>query len=160
MVRPHGRTPIPGTKTVFPADTDAPGMKVLLGIGGTDDSFTALEQVVRRAAAAGDDLTVAVVENPQSEATPAEVEQRVRDIVADSPLSVADGDPESVGQDAVVVRRLAGDPGPQLVELADREEFDQLVLGGGERSPMGKIAVGEIAEYVLVNARVTVKLVR
>lgn len=139
-------------------DHDAPGMKVLLGIGGSDDSFTALEQVVQRAADAGDDLTVAVVENPQSEATPAEVEARVREVVADSPLSVGEG--TTTDRDHVTVRHLSGDPGPQLVELAEREEFDQLVLGGGQRSPMGKIAVGQIAEYVLVNARVTVKLIR
>ena len=37
-------------------------MKVLLGIGGGDDSRRALEQTVTRAAEAGDDLTVAVVD--------------------------------------------------------------------------------------------------
>ncbi len=125
-------------------------MKVLLGIGGSDDSFEALSQVVERTAATGDDLTVAVVENPESDATADGVERRVREVVDGSPLAA----------DGVDVRRLSGDPGPRLVELAEREDFDQLVLGGGQRSPMGKIAVGRIAEYVLVNARVTVKLIR
>ncbi len=122
-------------------------MKVLLGVGGTDDSFDALEETVARATAAGDDLTVAVLANPESEMAPVEVERRVREAV----------DAAGLGTD---VRRLAGDPGPALVELADAEDFDMLVLGGGERSPMGKIQVGHVAEFVVLNARTTVKLVR
>ena len=42
-------------------------MNVLLGIGGADDSLDALEETVARAVDAGDDLTVAVVENPESD---------------------------------------------------------------------------------------------
>lgn len=122
-------------------------MKVLLGIGGSEDSIRALERTVERAVAAGDDLTVAIVENPNTEVTPDELEGRVRDLLAEASL---DAD----------VRRLAGDPGSRLVDLAEAEAFDQLVLGGGRRSPMGKIQIGSIAEFVLLNSRTTVKLVR
>ena len=58
------------------------------------------------------------------------------------------------------VRHLSGDPGSQLVDVAEREGFDQIVLGGGQRSPMGKIKLGHIAEFVLLNSPVTVTLVR
>lgn len=129
-------------------------MDVLLGIGGTDDSFDALSQVAERTAETGDDLTVAVLENPESPVDPETVENRVRERLADAGLSLAE---EGGG---VSLRHLAGEPGPALVELAEREDFDQIVLGGGERSPMGKIALGEVAEFVLVNARTTVTLVR
>jgi nucleotide-binding universal stress UspA family protein len=122
-------------------------MKVLLGIGGSEDSMRALEHAVERAAAAGDDLTVAVVENPDSDPTPEEVAARAEAALAEAGL---DGE----------VRRLSGDPGSRLVELAEGEEFDQLVLGGGERSPMGKIQLGNITEFVLLNSHVTVTLVR
>jgi len=145
-------------ETVLPAGDDDPRMNVLLGIGGTDDSFRALERVVDRAAEAGDDLTVAVLANPESERTPDAVEERARSVLADSPLAVHEE--AGCGEGTATVRNLDGEPGPQLVELSEREEFDQIALGGGERSPMGKIAVGHVAEYVLVNARVTVKLVR
>lgn len=131
-------------------------MKVLLGVGGSEDSYRALEQVVRRAREAGDDLTVAVLENPRSAAAPDEIEARVREAIEDAGLTVAD----AAGEAGVHVRHLSGDPGPQLVELADRGGFDRLVLGGGERSPMGKLTIGEIAEFVLVNGRTTVTLVR
>lgn len=124
-------------------------MHVLLGIGGTEDSYHALERIVERTRAAGNDLTVAVLENPASDATPDEVERRAREVLADAELA-----------DAVAVKQLAGEPGPQLVEFAECGEFERLALGGGQRSPMGKITLGDVAEYVLLNARVTVTLVR
>ncbi|WP_336035413.1 universal stress protein [Halobacterium yunchengense] len=122
-------------------------MKVLLGIGGADDSLDALSETVARAVEAGDDLTVAVVENPESDRDPEAVVAAAREELADAGL-------------AEDVRRLSGDPGSSLVELAESEGFDQIVLGGGQRSPMGKIRLGHIAEFVLLNARVSVKLVR
>jgi len=124
-------------------------MKVLLGIGGTDDSIRALERVVQRTCETGDDLTVAVVDNPDSDPPQEAVERRVRETLDDAGLA-----------DEVAVRPVSGDPGPALVELAEGEGFDSLVLGGGQRSPMGKITLGRVAEYVLLNARVTVTLVR
>ena len=55
---------------------------------------------------------------------------------------------------------VEGDPGAMLVEIADGEGYDQIVLGGGERSPMGKIRVGQVAEFVVLNAETSVTLVR
>jgi nucleotide-binding universal stress UspA family protein len=122
-------------------------MKVLLGIGGTDDSLDALRETVERAAMTGDELTVAVLENPESERSPEAV------------VEAAQAEVDGAGVEADV-RRVSGDPGSRLVEISEEEGFDQIVLGGGERSPMGKIRLGHIAEFVLLNARVSVKLVR
>ncbi|CQR49006.1 MULTISPECIES: universal stress protein [Haloferax] len=122
-------------------------MKVLLGIGGSDDSIRALETTVERTAEVGDDLTVAIVENPSVERSREDIETRVTELLGER------------GVDATV-RRLDGDPGSALVDLAENEGFDQLVLGGGETSPMGKIQIGNIAEFVLLNSHVTVTLVR
>lgn len=122
-------------------------MKVLLGIGGSEDSIRALEQVVERSASVGDDLTVAIVENPRSDRTPEEIERQVRDVLDDAGL---DAD----------VRHLEGDPGSRLVDLAETGGYDEIALGGGQTSPMGKINVGSIAEFVLLNAHTSVRLVR
>lgn len=130
-------------------------MKILLGIGGTDDSLTALRRVVERTAETGDDLVVAIIDNLETDVDPAELEARAREAVAGAGLAVAD-DPS----EGVVIRRVEGHPGPRLVEIADQENFDRIALGGGQRSPMGKIAIGEVAEFVLLNARTTVTLVR
>ncbi|WP_232700319.1 universal stress protein [Halobacterium wangiae] len=122
-------------------------MNVLLGIGGADDSLDALEETVTRAVDAGDDLTVAVVENPESDRVPEELVDAAKAALEDAGL------PRDV-------RRLSGHPGSAIVELAESEGFDQIVLGGGQRSPMGKIRLGHISEFVLLNSRVSVKLVR
>jgi nucleotide-binding universal stress UspA family protein len=122
-------------------------MKVLLGIGGSDDSVRALEQVVARAAAVGDDLTIAIVENPRSARSRDEIAERAREEL------------DEAGVDAAV-RQVEGDPGSELVDIAEREEFDEIALGGGQTSPMGKINVGSIAEFVLLNAHTSVRLIR
>ncbi len=116
-------------------------------MGGSEDSLTALERTVERSRAAGDDLTIALVENPQTDADQADLESTVRDVLAD-----ADFDAD--------VRRIEGDAGSRLVDVAEAEGFDLVVLGGGERSPMGKINLGQIAQFVLLNSPVSVKLVR
>ena len=122
-------------------------MNVLLGIGGSDDSLRALEKTVDRAKTAGDDLTVAILENPESDREPEDIDERVHETLDEAEFSAE-------------VRHVSGDPGSELVDLAEREGFDQLVLGGGQRSPMGKIKLGHIAEFVLLNSPVTVTLVR
>lgn len=122
-------------------------MKTLLGIGGSEDSLYALEVAIDRAKQAGDDLTIAIVENPESELTQSEIRDRVAEA-----LSNAEFDAE--------VTTLSGHPGSQLTELAERGSFDRIALGGGEKSPLGKVQLGEIAEFVLLNAQTTVTLIR
>ncbi|ADD04882.1 UspA domain protein [Natrialba magadii ATCC 43099] len=122
-------------------------MNVLVGLGGSDESIKTLQQTIERTQDVGDDLTVAVLEKPESKRSQDEMYEE-----ADSLLSEA-------GVDADLVR-LEGDPGSALVDHAEQGEFDQLVIGGGTLSPMGKIQLGPITEFVLLNAPTTVKLVR
>ncbi|MFP9190825.1 universal stress protein [Natronosalvus vescus] len=122
-------------------------MNVLLGLEGSDESVKTLETTIERVQAVGDELTVAIVKKPESERSVEEVHELARER-----LSVA-------GIDAEVIR-LEGDPGSALVDYAEREAVDQLVIGGGTRSPMGKVRLGPITEFVLLNATTTVKLVR
>ncbi|WP_247005834.1 universal stress protein [Halorientalis litorea] len=122
-------------------------MKVLLAVGGTEGSYAALDEAIARAAEAGDDLTVAVVERDDVGATAEDIEAAVRDRVAESDVDAA-------------VRRVDGHAGAQLVELADDGGFDRLVLTGGERSSLGKIQLDEMIEFVLLNSETTVTLVR
>jgi len=120
-------------------------MKVLLGIGGTDGSAEALDRTVARALEAGDDLTIAIVEGKADEAE--DLDARVESVRSETDLSVD-------------VRRLEGEPGSKLVDIAETEGFDEIVLGGSTTSPMGKIKINQTAEFVLLNSHVTVTLVR
>lgn len=122
-------------------------MRVLLGIGGTPDSISALERTLDRAREAGDEVTIAILENPESDRSPEEVAELVREHLSAAGVTAE-------------LRRLTGDAGPALVEVAERGDYDQVVLGGGKHSPMGKLTIGQIAEFVLLNGDVTVTLVR
>lgn len=122
-------------------------MRVLLGVGGSSDSVAALDRTIERAEVAGDELTVAILDNPKSERSVERVTELARDRLDESPIDAT-------------IKQLNGDPGPALVELADKGDYEQVVLGGGKRSPMGKLTVGPIAEFVLMNGEVTVTLVR
>lgn len=122
-------------------------MKVLLGISGVDPVAEVVAQAVARAREAGDEVTVAVLDDPNSDAPVTTVEQAVRDAL------------EEAGFDAEVLVR-DGHPGSELVELADGSGFDRLVISGGKRSPLGKIQIGDTAEFVLLNTSTTVTLLR
>lgn len=122
-------------------------MKVLFGLQADSPSLGALERTVERVQAVGDDLAVAVLEHPDGAGSMDETEAAVREVV-DGVLP------------AVEIRQVEGHPGSRLVEIAESEGFDRIVLGGGEQSPMGKIRIGSIAEFVLLNSHVSVTLLR
>jgi nucleotide-binding universal stress UspA family protein len=117
-------------------------MHVLLGVDGTDSSLRALDRTTERAIEASDDLTVAIATDASDD-----LEDRVR------------GTLSRAGLDAQI-RHLDGEFGSDLVEIAEAEGFDRLVVGGGERSPMGKIDLSHDTQFVLLNAGTTVTLVR
>jgi nucleotide-binding universal stress UspA family protein len=123
-------------------------MNVLLGLGGSDESLKTLRRTVERTRDVGDDLTVVVVDKPEAKRSQEEMYREALDRLAEA------------GLDDVPVEKLEGDPGSALVDYAERGEYDQLVIGGGTLSPMGKIQLGPITEFVLLNAPTTVKLVR
>jgi nucleotide-binding universal stress UspA family protein len=121
-------------------------MHILLGVGGDDRSLEALTETVERARATGDDLTVALYGEGDGQ-TPSDAEGAVRDRLA------------ALNFEATV-RTLDGDPGSSLVTVAEAEEFDRIALPGGYRSPLGKIQLDPVSEFVLLNASTTVTLVR
>ena len=122
-------------------------MDVLVGVCGTEDSFEALESVLTRARDTGDEVTVAVVDDPTTDSSVSKIRDRVRSIVAESGMSIE-------------IRDIDDPPEAKLVEIAEAGGYDQLVIGSGSRSPMGKIRLDDTAQFVLFNAKVTVTLVR
>jgi nucleotide-binding universal stress UspA family protein len=119
-------------------------MNVLLGVDASEFGYRALDETVERAASAGDDLTVGLYGDRDELA---DLEEAVRARLAEHGLRAE-------------VLEIDGSPGAALVELADGGPYDRLVIGGGVRSPMGKIQLGSVAEFVLTNATTTVTLVR
>lgn len=120
-------------------------MRVLVGIDGRDHAMATLEQTIARAREAGDDVTVGVYA-PDGDSLD-EIEQRVRDRLDTAAFEAS-------------VERIETQPGSRLVELAEEADHEQIVLPGGHRSPLGKIQLDSTIEFVLLNARTSVRLVR
>ncbi|WP_049900804.1 universal stress protein [Halococcus agarilyticus] len=120
-------------------------MNVLVGIDGSEHAFAAFERILARIGETGDELTAAVVAGETDH--PERVERRVRETL------------DGAGIEAPI-RRIEGHAGGGLVDLADDEGFDRLVVGGGERTPTGKIRLGPTAEFVVLNAETSVTLAR
>lgn len=122
-------------------------MKVLLGVGGGEDGHRALAHALEEARAGRYEVTIAVFDTPDNDVDPGDLERQVRAQLEESEATAP-------------VRRLDDDPGAELIRVAETEEFDAIVIGGGRYSPMGKITLGSVAEFVVLNAQVTVILVR
>jgi len=120
-------------------------MRVLVGVDGRDHAMSALDRTIRRAREAGDEVTVGIY---AAEGGPLDhLEQRVRDRLDTQSFDAS-------------VERIETQPGSRLVELAEGGAFDRIVLPGGHRSPLGKIQLDSTTEFVLLNARTTVTLIR
>jgi len=123
-------------------------MDILLGVGGSELSYYALEETIERAQATGDNLTVAIFENEEVSEEYESIRQQVEETLEETEFDAT-------------IRRLEGDsPGSEIISLAETDEFDRIVLGGGERSTLGKIQLGSIVEFVLLNAQTPVTLIR
>lgn len=120
-------------------------MRVLAGIDGSDRGLDTLEEAIERAQEAGDDLTVAVYAQQAESLTAAEsaVTDRLATLGVDVPVEV-----------------IEGNPGSRLVEIAETGDYDRIVLSGGQVSPLGKINLTGVHEFVLLNARMSVTLIR
>jgi nucleotide-binding universal stress UspA family protein len=137
-----------GDRRLFDLDERSFNMKLLVGIERSDRMLQTLKTAVEHARASGDDLTVAVIETENGPSIE-RLEQEVRKHLSD--LAFASN---------VEVRSLSGHTGSQLVDLAEDEDFDRIIIDGGQTSPLGKIQIEDVTEFVLLNASITVTLVR
>ncbi len=123
-------------------------MRVLVGIEGSDESDVVLRNAIARAEEAGDSLTFAIFAKPEGGQDLDTIEAIVSAAIEESSI------------DAIITRIDDRDPASELVAIAEREGFEQLVVGGGRDTPLGKRYLGRITEFVLLNAEVTVRLER
>lgn len=122
-------------------------MRVLVGLNGGDQSIAVLERTIERAQQTDDELTVALFESPSGTETVPELREQAREVLADHDVEAE-------------LWEFDENPGSKLVEAAEAEGFDQLVITDGEPTPMGKIHLDSVSQFVLFNSQVTVKLVR
>lgn len=63
---------------------------------------------------------------------------------------------EQVGQDGDTCVGLVGDAADELIQYANQQNGSYLVVGGRQRSPVGKALFGSVTQKVLLNASVPV----
>jgi nucleotide-binding universal stress UspA family protein len=119
-------------------------MRLIVGVDGSETALAGLEEVVSRARQTGDEVTVAVYSHDDDLAS---AEAAVREKL------------DNLDFDARV-EQIADEPGGQLVQLAETDDYDRIVLSGGQTSPLGKIQLDSVIEFVLLNAHTTVTLIR
>ena len=117
-------------------------MDVVLGLDADAPDDAAIEWAIDRVG--GDEMLVAAYGGDADLRESAAA--RVRERLAEAGL-----DPST--------RLLTTDPGAQLVELAETDGYDCIVLGGSQ-SPLGKVRLDAVTEFVILNARTSVTLVR
>ncbi len=65
----------------------------------------------------------------------------------------------SIDADRIEIHGEVGDPGEQVVKVADEIDARHLVIGGRKRSPVGKALFGSTTQSILLNANCPVTTV-
>ena len=79
---------------------------------------------------------------------------------AEAHLKAARGVLRRAGIENIEIRILDGQPGPQIVRLADDQDVEVIVMATHGRSGVRRAVLGSVSDYVVRNAGATVLLVR
>jgi nucleotide-binding universal stress UspA family protein len=128
-------------------------MKILVGYDGTNSAKEALNLAKSQAKAFG--ASVEVVTSMQKGTERKDIEQAERGLEYARSL-FEDGGIES--NTHLLIRGLSA--GEDLVEFANENKIDQIVVGVKRRSKVGKLLLGSTAQYVILQAQCPVVTVK
>lgn len=130
-------------------------MKILVGYDGTNAAKEALNQANSLAEVFGASVEVVTSLQKGSEAEQKSIEQ------AERGLEYAKSFFDKEGIDCnthLLIRGLSA--GEDLVEFANENQIDQIVVGVKRRSKVGKLLMGSTAQYVILHASCPVVTVK
>ena len=130
-------------------------MKILVGYDGTNAAKEALNQAKSLAQVFGASVEVVTSLQKGSESEQKFIEQ------AERGLEYAKSFFEKEGIDCnthLLIRGLSA--GEDLVEFANENQIDQIVVGVKRRSKVGKLLMGSTAQYVILHASCPVVTVK
>jgi nucleotide-binding universal stress UspA family protein len=136
--------------------------RLMLATDLGEASASATEHAFELARSLGASLVVVSVIDPGSLLLPggrfrARVDQVRERLEADAQVLVARGRREGIDVSFLV---WTGDPGDQIVEAAEAEGAEMLIVGSHGRGTMGRLLLGSVSEHVVRNARCPVLVVR
>ena len=122
-------------------------MKILVGYDGTNAAKEALSLAREHAKAFGGTVNVVTSMEKGTENQRDEIEQAERGLEwAKSVFAEQDISCES----HLLIRGLA--PGEDIVQFANENEINEIIVGVKRRSKVGKLLMGSTAQYVILNA--------
>ena len=130
-------------------------MKILVGYDGTNSAKEALSVAKSQAKAFSASIEVVTSMQKGTESERKEIEQ------AERGLEYAKSSFEDSGIECnthLLIRGLS--PGEDLVEFANENQIDQIVVGVKRRSKVGKLLLGSTAQYVILQAQCPVVTVK
>ncbi len=130
-------------------------MKIMVGLDGSNSSKEALSLAKEHAKTFNAKIELVTSMEKGTEAQQKEIEQAEHDLKNEKKLLEEDG----ISCDThLLIRGM--NPGEDLVEFAEKNEVDEIVIGVRRRSKVGKLVFGSTAQYVILNAHCPVVTVK
>lgn len=130
-------------------------MKILVGYDGTNSAKDALDLAKVHAKAFGASVEVVTSLQKGTEAQKKEIEQAERGLAYAKTLFEEDN---IACNTHLLIRGLSA--GEDLVEFANENEINEIIVGVKRRSKVGKLLLGSTAQYVILKAECPVVTVK
>ena len=130
-------------------------MKILIGYDGTNSAKEALNLAKSHAKAFGASVEVVTSLHKGTEAERKSIEQAERGLEYAKSFFDQDG---IACNTHLLIRGLSA--GEDLVEFANENQIDQIIVGVKRRSKVGKLLMGSTAQYVILQAECPVITVK
>ena len=130
-------------------------MKILVGYDGTNSAKEALNLAKSHANAFGASVEVVTSMQKGTESERKSIEQAERGLEYAKSLFEQDG---IACNTHLLIRGLSA--GEDLVEFANENQIDQIIVGVKRRSKVGKLLMGSTAQYVILQAECPVITVK
>ena len=122
-------------------------MKILVGYDGTNSAKEALNLAKSHAKVFGASVEVVTSMQKGTESERKMIEQAERGLEYAKSLFEEEG---IACNTHLLIRGLS--PGEDLIEFANENQIDQIVVGVKRRSKVGKLLMGSTAQYVILQA--------
>ena len=130
-------------------------MKIMVGLDGSNSSKEALRLAKEHAKTFNAKIELVISMEKGTQTQIEEIEQAEHDLANEKKLLEEDG----ISCDThLLIRGMS--PGEDLVEFAEKNEIDEIVIGVRRRSKVGKLVFGSTAQYVILNAHCPVVSVK
>ena len=130
-------------------------MKILIGYDGTNSAKEALNLAKSHAKAFGASVEVVTSMQKGTESERKSIEKAERGLEYAKSLFEQDG---IACNTHLLIRGLSA--GEDLVEFANENQIDQIIVGVKRRSKVGKLLMGSTAQYVILQAECPVITVK